>query len=164
LISVQRYRHGGAILISKATRDLRFKYSARYDRVKGLLFEYAKNGILTGAFRQLISDDYLDSHRKTMPISLYLDSEITEGTEEDNRDALTGAVHFLASLSKVDGLMHFLPDLRCTGFGAEIRIDTDPKKVLMARVSDPGPDQLTELDPAHFGMRHRIDDALQCST
>lgn len=83
-----------------------------------------------------------------------MDSEIQEGEVEDCK-AEPGCVKFISSLSRVDGLVHLSPDLLLTGFGAEITVKADPTHVYVATESDPSNGDLSAIDPAHFGMRHR---------
>lgn len=45
LVSIQRYRHGGAVLISPTTNDLNLKYAVNYDRLSRALRGLAMNQV-----------------------------------------------------------------------------------------------------------------------
>jgi hypothetical protein len=66
---------------------------------------------------------------------------------------VTGCVRFLASLSGVDGLIWLDSNLCLRGFGVEITVDDDPKKLEFAENSQAT--KTRKLDLSYFGMRHR---------
>jgi hypothetical protein len=155
LIGIQRYRHGGALLISESKDDLRFKYPLNYSRLSKCLSRRAVHQVSASAATHAIHERYIEYDKKRLPLRLYYDESIARGWEEDCDAELTGCVRFIASLSRVDGLIQCDFDLRFNGFGGEILIREDPKRIFLAESSDPSEKELAPLDPSHFGMRHR---------
>ena len=155
LIGIQRYKHGGALLISHSTDDLRFKYPLRYNRLSECLARRSVHQVAASAAMHEIHERYIEYDKKRLPMSLYYEESIARSEEEDCDAELTGCVRFVASLSRVDGLVQCDFDLKLNGFGAEILVGEDPKKVFFASTSDPSENELNQLEPSHFGMRHR---------
>ncbi len=155
LIGIQRYRHGGALLISNSKDDLRFKYPLRYDRLCDCLARRAVHQVRASAAMHQIHERYIEYDKKRLPMRLYYDESIARHEEEDCDAELTGCVRFVSSLSRVDGLIQCDFDLRFSGFGAEILVGDDPRRVFQASASNPSHTDLVPLEPAHFGMRHR---------
>jgi hypothetical protein len=155
LIGIQRYRHGGALLISDSEDDLRFKYPLRYDRLTECLRRRAVHQVRASAAMHEIHDKYIEYGRKRLPMRLYYDEGVANDEAKDCDVELTGCVRFISSLSRVDGLIQCDFDLRFHGFGAEILVRDDPKYVFLANASSPSDKDLVPLEPSHFGMRHR---------
>ena len=81
--------------------------------------------------------------------------ESVAGTElNDTNDELTGCVRFLASLSRVDGLIWLDSHLRLKAFGVEITSPEEPHKVVMAENSR-GCEEPKKLTVNQYGTRHR---------
>jgi hypothetical protein len=100
-----------------------------------------------------IRTEYLDKDRDEIPIDLYL-NESVDGTElNDTNDELTGCVRFLASLSRVDGLIWLDFNLHLGVFGVEIIVREDPSKAVVAR--NPLGTKVRKLNLNHYGTRHR---------
>lgn len=155
LISIQRYRHGGALLITKSKSDLDVKYRINYPRLKTALVRLWTSRLLSSMAGDQIHYEYMDTDAEMMPVGLYLDESIANGDEEDYSDEITGCVRFISSLSCVDGLVLASPDLAIRGFGVEIRT----KKDVGSAFSSPNPmaneRSLRKIDPNHYGTRHR---------
>jgi len=156
LISIQRYHHGGALLITKSKSDLDVKYKINYPRLKTAMVRMWTSRMLSSMASRVINDEYVDdTSKEMMPIGLYLDESIAIHDEEDYRDEITGCVRFISSLSCVDGLVLASPDLAIRGFGAMIRTEKDVGSAFLS----PGPKAtqktLKKFDPNHFGSRHR---------
>ena len=156
LISIQRYRHGGALLITRSNSDLSVKYRIDYPRLPRALARLTAHKIAGMASRDRIHDRYLEEEkRKFIPIDLYLDEGIAESEVEDHEDEITGCVRFISSMSCVDGLILASPDLSIRGFGVEIGTKKEPTAVYLS----PGPtiseQRLRKIDPSHYGTRHR---------
>jgi hypothetical protein len=155
LISIQRYRHGGALLITKSKADLDVKYKINYPRLRTALTRLWESRLLSSIAGQEIHDGYMDTDKESMPVGLYLDEAVANYDEEDYRDEITGCVRFISSLSCVDGLVLAAPDLAIRGFGVEIRTKKEAGGVFLS----PGPKVseklLRKIDPSHYGTRHR---------
>jgi hypothetical protein len=155
LINIQRYRHGGAILLSGQSDDLNIKYRIEYTRLSTALQNLAQLRITNRNTWDLIHEEYIETPRKTMPINLHLDQVIVEHDIEDAQMELTGCIRFISSLSLVDGLILMRPDLTVTGFGTEITCHNKLGKVFLATEAQRYKSTKKEIDPNHFGTRHR---------
>ena len=154
LIGIQRYKHGGALLISdRGKDDLRRKYAIEYDRLKRALRRYGHQRILETYYSDQIYSRYTERNQQQMPVELYLDEVVHRNEREDIRDEVTGCIRFIASLSRVDGLVWLDGDLSVKGFGVEVKVDEDPPKLLQAL--NASGTKTRQLDVEHFGMRHR---------
>jgi hypothetical protein len=155
LIGIQRYRHGGAVLITQSKADLDIKYKINYPRLRLALVRLWLSRLKITTSKDEIDDDYLDELEEAIPARLYLDKIIAEIDEEEGRDEITGCVRFIASLSCVDGLVLANPDLAIRGFGVEIRTRKEVGAVYLV----PGPKarerSMQRIDPSHYGTRHR---------
>ena len=154
LISVQRYRHGGALLITTSLRDLDIKYKADYSRLPKLLVELATHTIRMDSASELVGI-YLDDDAEDIPAGLYLEESIASADATGCERALTGSVRFISSLACVDGLVLATPDLAIRGFGVEIRTEKEPRSVFMSSTPEPHSRSLRRVDPSHYGTRRR---------
>jgi hypothetical protein len=153
LIGIHKYQHGGAVLISDVEEGLNPKYSLEYDRLAEALFRSSVLSIRHTAHSDRIHEEYLDKDEDEMPVSLYLDESV-EGTQlNDTQDELTGCVRFLASLSRVDGLIWLDSQLQLKAFGVEITVRDDPSHAVVAHNSAGTDTKALNLN--HYGTRHR---------
>lgn len=155
LISIQRYRHGGALLITRSDADLNIKYQIKYPRLRTALTR-----LWAARLRKLAADDQIDSFVDEgkgdwIPVGEYLNKEVAEDQEEDLQNEVTGSVRFVSSLSCVDGLVLASPDLVIRGFGVEIRTRKEATAVYLAAEPKPYSGRLKKADPYHYGTRHR---------
>ncbi len=152
LIGIRRYGHGGAVLISNNKIGLKSKYSLRYDRLAKALLRggalLVENTTFSDEIHQLLDED-----EEQIPVSLYLDDAVTENDLDDTRNEITGCIRFIASLSRVDGLIWMNPDLSVRGFGVEITTGEEPKAVMTAL--DSSAKKTRSIDMNHYGTRHR---------
>jgi hypothetical protein len=153
LIGVQKYRHGGAVLISDRGTGLNQKYAMPYSRLAAALFRAAVRSIEHTSYSDEIHEKYLDQHADEIPTDLYLDDTVSGNDLTDINDEITGCVRFLASLSRVDGLIWLDPSLRLQAFGVEITVREEPTHALLAQ--DSRAKKTKQLDLNHFGTRHR---------
>jgi len=153
LIGIHKYEHGGAVLISDSSTGLNPKYALRYDRLADALFRASVLSIKHTYYSDLIHSEYLDEKVEEIPTGLYLDESVS-GTElNDTNDELTGCVRFLASLSRVDGLIWLDSQLRLKAFGVEITVHDEPHKVVIAQDSHATKTKKLRLN--QYGTRHR---------
>jgi hypothetical protein len=155
LLGIQRYRHGGALLLTRSNAELDIKYKINYSRLPKSLISRGIASIRMTRARQKIVEDYFDTRKIRMPITLYLDESIAESDGEDFQDEITGCVRFVSSLSCVDGLILASPDLSIRGFGVEIRTKNEVDSVYLAPRPKARASSLRRLDPNHYGTRHR---------
>jgi hypothetical protein len=154
LISIQRYRHGGAILLTRQNRDLFPHYKVTYGRLPKHLEEIAIQQVRVRQARDLLQE-IMDDEEDALPVDTYLAEQIAESHVEDLEESLTGTVHFISSLSCVDGLVLMRPDLTVSGYGVEIRTGREVDKVRVALSPEPDPSGSKIVESNHFGTRHR---------
>ena len=105
------------------------------------------------SYDDLIFEKYLEKKSDEIPVGLYLDKTVSGDELRDAEDEVTGCVRFLASLSRVDGLIWLDSSLRLKAFGVEITIRDDPDSVFLAQ--NPMGTKTNKLNPNSFGTRHR---------
>jgi hypothetical protein len=156
LLRIQNYQHGGAILIStNIGSDLKVKHAINYDRLFNAIIDNSISTISNYYFNQEIHDKYLESSKKNMPTALYLDESISDYDKIDTTDEIKGVLRFISSLSCVDGLILFKPELIVQGFGVVIELRDFPKYVYCSNTSKINESKLDPIESNHFGTRHR---------
>lgn len=157
LLRIQRYRHGGAILITpdNSLSGLNVKYELPYDRLRSALEENASLRIDQSYFSQAVWQDYVDKDSETIPVDLFLDESIARDNLKDNRRELEGTIWFLSLLTRVDGLLLFNPSLELQGFGVEITFQDEPQGIFKAENRSATAHKLKRIDYNHYGTRHR---------
>ena len=156
LLRTQRYRHGGAILISpNHSAGLNIKYAIQYPRLKSALETQALLRINNTYTSDVIWEQYLEDDSETIPADLHLDQVITQADLDENRRELDGAIWFISLLTRVDGLVLLNPCLEVEGFGVEITYSEPPSASFLAVNRSATRATLKELDYNHFGTRHR---------
>lgn len=157
LLRARAFGHGGAFLFTDSPSDSRLntKYDIVYDRLPSLL----ENVILHSAIEHesyVRILEQLDSDADSINTGLYFDNCNAKNLHEDAYEALSGAVGYVASLSRVDGLVLLDYDLVVRGFGFEITTKGDRKcQAYRATHSSPNKGKLRRLDIQQFGTRHR---------
>jgi hypothetical protein len=156
LLRIQNYQHGGAFLIATNTKlDLDIKYKINYDRLSNSLADYIKLCIRISNCSNKIYNNYLDLIEDNLPLSLYLDENVSEAQKKDTGDEIKGAIRFISSLSCVDGLVVFSRELKVQGFGAVIKLKDLPEFVYTSKTAQIREEKLVPFSPNHFGTRHR---------
>jgi hypothetical protein len=153
LIGIHKYQHGGAVLISDVSSGLKPKYSLSYPRLADALFRSSVLSIENTSHSDLIHEKYLGKEADEIPAGLYLDEVVSGNELRDTKNELTDCVRFLASLSRVDGLIWLDSRLELKAFGVEISVLEDPDQVFQAQ--NPGGTRTIKLNPNDYGMRHR---------
>src|SRR6266566_7911629 len=155
LISIQRYRHGGALLIATSKGDVDVKYRLDYRRLPKALTNLGEQTIRNSFAREEIITNHLGQKKSSVPAKLYLEESVSENDIENYRNEITGCVRFISSLSCVDGLILAAPDLSIRGFGVEIRTKQDPKRAFLSLRPTVNSRTLIRVDPSSYGTRHR---------
>ncbi len=153
LLKIKTYDHGGAILISKNfDDDLITKYQLKYDRIESAIL-HILNSVTDN---DLLQDEIRSYKRKRMDIPGVLHDEFNQNKIEieDSYNELIGAVRFVSSLSRVDGLVVMSPHLNVSSFGTVISEKTLPSHVYLNRSSKISVNKI-KIDPRHFGTRHQ---------
>lgn len=153
LIGIHKYQHGGAVLISDESAGLNPKYSLKYQRLADALFRVSVLSIKHTSYADMIHEKYLDQDADDIPTNLYLSESVDGTTLNDTNDELTGCVRFLASLSRVDGLIWLDSQLRLKAFGVEITVRQEPSKAVIAQNSQGTKTKTLNLND--YGTRHR---------
>lgn len=153
LIGIHRYQHGGSVLISDVSSGLNPKYSLAYGRLADALFRASVLSIEHTSYNDMIFEKYLDKESDEIPVDLYLDEVVSRDALSEAENEVTGCVRFLASLSRVDGLIWLDSSLQLKAFGVEITIRDDPDCVFLAKNSRGT--KTNKVNPNNYGMRHR---------
>lgn len=157
LLAIQRYGHGGALLLlpKESHTDLSTKYPLRYDVIESAIVQEVANHIRSTQTWWTVHDDYCESNKEFIPLDLYFDATISIHEKSDANQAIDGAVAFIASLSRVDGLIAAANGLRVFGFGVEITKKEEPKSTYAAGDAKATVRKLRKQDAQHWGTRHR---------
>jgi hypothetical protein len=157
LLGIQKYAHGGAILLAADSKStgISLKYPLRYDRLGDALVRAAIYAIEHAAAEDKIHEDFLDSHADAMPVGLYLDASVSGNEAEDTREEIGGCIRFISSLSRVDGVVLMTQHLGVRGYGGIIRTTDDPPIVCVAQDVAATPEKLRPMNPQELGTRHQ---------
>jgi len=154
LINIQRYRHGGAILITSQSEELFPHYKVRYDRLPQHMEQLAVERCRAGEAGELLHA-MMENRKRTLPTDTYVEECLADSEIEDLEESLTGTVHFISSLSCVDGLVLMKPDLTVAGYGVEIRARKEVDSVRLSFSPKLSPKTSRLIEANHFGTRHR---------
>lgn len=153
LLKIKNYNHGGAVLITNNfVADVTSKYQLQYDRIKSAILHI----LATVTDDDLLEDEIASYTKKKQDLPAILHEEFIENELriKDSYHELIGAVHFVSSLSCVDGLVLMSPHLEVKGFGAVINEKELPPFVGVNKSSKPSVNRI-KIDPKHFGTRHQ---------
>jgi hypothetical protein len=153
LIGIQRYHHGGAVLISDIGKQLKPKYSLDYPRLHTSLVDFAVESIRNVFVAEQIGNEIAEEESAQISASLYNQESKSVQSLRERMAEVTGCVRFLTSLSRVDGLVWLDNRLALRGFGVEVKTTHDPEEV--ARATDSVGKVTRKLNLEQFGMRHR---------
>lgn len=155
LLGIQQYGHGGAVLLTPngSNRGLRIKYPLEYRRLQSAVLRHAIHTI-----RRVAADDQieelLDARQDQVPALLHLDEAVETNLAEETSSELTGAVRFIAALSRVDGAVVMQHNLSVRGYGTILQAAKRLPPVWTTR--DPSAATgVTSADPTQFGTRHQ---------
>lgn len=157
LLRAKALGHGGAFLITDFDyRDrLKIKYSVRYDRIPTLFENWLRSEYIHAESEKLMFDGF-EQYQGNIDAGDYFDNVFSEADADDAKKAIAGAVDFVASLSRVDGLVLMDTNLAVLGFGCEITAQGDENCTLFqADNSSPTKGNPRRLDPERYGTRHR---------
>jgi hypothetical protein len=157
LIGIQRYGHGGAVLISEKPAGLNPRYPIKYPRLFEALDRIAVTQIRETTYRNLIWDELKgaaeDINENVIPARLYQDNTRAHNELEEISGEVTGSVRFISSLGRVDGLVWLKHDLTLNGFGVIIGTSEEPSQVL--RATNAAGTKTAKVDLNNLGTRHR---------
>lgn len=182
LLAIQRYRHGGALLLvpRRNLPHLAIKYAFKYSSLTKSLISYAESFINQSSLETRARRGQLDTTAFTG------DSTASKGffqTPDDRENIfvepvreweneilfkswqfqahrtralgeIAGAVGLIASFTRIDGLVLLQDGLDVAGFGAVIQTRDKVGTVFLAQ-DEPGILGLTPVHADSFGTRHR---------
>jgi len=156
LLGVQNYQHGGALLITSNQKAyLSTKYQLGYSRIPssiGRLTKHTKRAYIATS----TIDALLESNEEHVPKKEYLTEYNTHETIDETWREIKGAIRYVASLSRVDGLILMDTELNVHGFGTVIQLRKEgPNEIWKSRYANPTEKGLQRLDVDNFGTRHR---------
>lgn len=151
LLDIRQRGHGGALLLLPRMRSagLKIGYRIDYRKLGAALCERGVARLFETCY------EVYSPQAKRDGISKGLVNALNESRRryKDARNAETGAVKFIGSLSGVDGLVALVGGLNVAGFGIEITTKREPPSVL--RALDEQGNKTEPLDPQTLGTRHR---------
>jgi hypothetical protein len=157
LLGLQRYGHGGAILLTPDDRNagLSIKYPIEYRRLGDALRRLSVQTINLCDAEDEIGEQFLDKNEEAMPVILHLDQAVATFEKADTQDEVTGCIRFIASLSRIDGVIFMNRELTVRGYGGIIKVKDEPSGVWVAGDAAGTVKTLREINPGHFGTRHQ---------
>jgi hypothetical protein len=156
ILKIQGLKHGGALVLNIGeAAGLNIKYLLNYDRLRESLFRRAILHIKHTEVSDRIFEEVLDKNSDEVPVDYYLEESIFGSDIKQNDKEVSGALWFIACLSRVDGLIVMDRQLGVLGFGAEITINEVPKSIIKATSRLGGTKRGSKLHYEHFGTRHR---------
>lgn len=154
LLSVQNYKHGGAVLITDVNSDLNIKHNLSYGRFSESINNLM--GLSIQHYYQLQEiRERINKGNKTLPMHLFFDNDLSNFDEKEIRDELKGAIRFISSLTCIDGLVVLDSNLVVKGFGAVIKFKELPEYIYLSQSPAIYLKQFTKVNPDHFSTRHR---------
>jgi hypothetical protein len=156
LLRVRGQRHGGALFLAPSVPvdGVGIKHSLRYDR---LARAHRSRAVELG--RELVSRRRLwgsgpldQTPASRTDFATYLVA-VNRGREA--LSAITGAIWFIALLTRVDGCVVATPDLEVAGFGGVIEGTEASPNVWRASDVAATEASLVQVDSSRFGTRHR---------
>jgi hypothetical protein len=156
LFNIQQYGHGGGLLIVPAypVGDVNIKYEQTYDRLPTALFRLAQHQIVKRQTAETIAA-HCSTQGDTLPCEIHFDAVHAQNELDRLKNELLGCVHFIASLSRVDGFVLLDKSLVVHGFGVEARADAGLTEVYMAGDAKATTELLRQAPLSQFGTRHR---------
>lgn len=156
LIKIQNYKHGGSFIISNQVNiNLDVKHHIKYDRIYKSLKKNIENSISYNFYSKSIKNDIIDDDDAQISYDLYLDEYFSRELKEQTNNELSGAIRFVASLSRIDGLVILNNELEVNGFGAVVKTMKLPDVIYISKTARINESNFETINPNHYGTRHR---------
>ncbi len=157
LLSIQQYRHGGGLLIVPRHPALavHVKYPLAYDRLPRALLGLAQHELLKRQTAEAIAHYCAKHSDEMLPCDHHFNAVDYQKKLESHKQEALGCVHFIASLSRVDGFVLLDRSLTVHGFGVEVRTASDLTDICVAADPQATPHLLKPVSMSQFGTRHR---------
>jgi hypothetical protein len=150
LLHISKYHHGGALLIAPGDGEhLKPRYAMPYGRLWTALLKQMRGTMLWHAAFDVVAES------DPIPTAAYRAQRAGDRLMREASLEVDGCVHFLGSLSRVDGVVWLDERLALRGFGVEISGMADPQRVAAASDPEASAKGLIVRNPSEFGMRHR---------
>jgi hypothetical protein len=105
LLNIQKYKHGGALLIAGDTgANLNVKHGLTYDRLPEAVAAFVEQCIVEGDIGHYVYDHLLHD-KQPIPCDVFRTFVRNDFRLRDCMSEMAGCVRFIGSLSRVDGLI-----------------------------------------------------------
>jgi hypothetical protein len=151
LIHVRNYRHGGALLITEVSQNLKINYSIDYKRLYTSMIRLVK---LNLAYNHQVYR-LNEVMPKSVSAKLISDFLTTQEAKKSSENELKGAIRFIASHSCVDGLILLNDHFEEMGYGVVIQQISLPDFIYQATDNLATENKLEQKVPTQFGTRHQ---------
>ena len=156
LLRIRSLQHEGGVVITPdgSLRGLSVKYGLHYARLTTAL----QRSAVARIEETRASDstwEAIQRYEPTIDAEVYMDEGIARNERLEAENEIDGALRFVASLSRVDGLVLMTPDLSVKGFGTAITIDEGLDAVFSAEDEFGGPFRRERRSPDDFGALQR---------
>ncbi len=157
LMNIQRYRHGGGLLIVPAcpAADVNVKYAIHYDRLPQSLVGLVQCQLLKHQTATNIAEHCRSRPGDVLPCEFHFDDVAHRKKLDEYKSEALGCERFIASLSRVDGFVLLDKGLVVHGFGVESVAESDLEQIFIAGDAPATPSLLRPGTLSHFGTRHR---------
>jgi hypothetical protein len=157
LLSMQRYKHGGGLIIhpTGSASGLNVKYRIRYERLPAALLGIDQNEFWRGRIVSQVARVCRDREHDSLPCGLHYRQREFRKQFDERKSEVLGCTHFIASLSCVDGFVLMDRRLHVHGFGVEVRSGEPVENIAIAGDPLASPEHLRPGYMEHFGTRHR---------
>ena len=159
LFRIQRFGHGGAVLITDTpvSSALKINYRIRYDRLsRALAYLDDVRSLSSEVFSALLSLNRKRSDREqSRIISLQWGLHQLDAELRDCKAEIAGCIWFIALLSRIDGAVLLNKKLEVLGFGVEIMTNDLPNKIVKSNSTEPTSPHIKAISYADYGTRHR---------
>jgi hypothetical protein len=94
LIGIQRYGHGGAVLVSNVANGLCSRYSLHYPRLSDAVYRGAVLSVRRVSYSDKIHEEYTEpaKGKNSLPISLYLSERVSDYGIEETENEIKGSI------------------------------------------------------------------------
>lgn len=157
LLGIQRYGHGGGLLIVPQcpANAVQVKYPLAYDRLPKALLGLAQYQLLKRQTADTIAQFCTNKSGESLPCDYHFSAVEYQKQLEAHKHEALGCVRFIASLSRVDGFVLLDRSLTVHGFGVELRSASDLTDIFIADDCHATPRRLRRALLSQFGTRHR---------
>lgn len=157
LLNIQRYRHGGGLIISSATSfgAVNVKYRLRYDRLPRSLADLARHRTAGNCIQHEIGHQCHTPVKGSVPCRMYQSIVAHRNQLEASKNEVLSCIRFIASLSRVDGFVLLDNSLVVHGFGTELRQDSALSEICIAGDSRAHARWMRTARLEEYGTRHR---------